>query len=390
MRAFPVHASILLCLLVASCTSEPLEFADWTIPVPEGTPIIEYAAVPMEQRTERIELVEDLVIGGGTDGSEHSFYRPRSVAVDDAGHIYVLDSGNHRVQVFDSDGKYSRTFGRKGQGPGELERPTTLTILSQRLFVSDRTLQRFAVWTLNGDLLGEVPFRRAGSLIDLSGINETLVGSTGTESNVYGGEFPWTAGTISAASGEYSPWLEFTVTLLPYVHRDRDGVPVFQPAGISVAYPKLAASSAGHLYLTRGDEYQIVALTATGRVKWALRVAMSAPRVTSEVIQGAIEKIREWIPDARPGEIPWPDRLAMIEELRVDGAGNLYVFPIAWPSPEGDEVPVDVYSPDGVRLFSGMISNRDWVTAQADYLYGFGESGTGDAVVVRYRLVEPF
>ena len=36
-----------------------LEFADWTIPVPEGTRIIEYPHVPLEERNERIELVEE-------------------------------------------------------------------------------------------------------------------------------------------------------------------------------------------------------------------------------------------------------------------------------------------------------------------------------------------
>ncbi len=383
-------AACSLCLLIASCTSEPLEFADWTIPVPEGTRIIEYAAVPMEKRTERIELVEDLVIGGDTDDPEYSFYRPSDIAVDHSGHIYVLDGGNHCVQVFDPYGEYIRTVGRKGQGPGELERPTALTILGQRLLVSDRTLQRLATWTLEGDVLGEVPFAGAGTLIDLSGVDETLVGSVGTESNAYGGDFAWSAGSISAASGEYSPWLEFTVTLLPFIRRNREEVPVFQPVEIPVAYPKLAASSAGHMYLTRGDEYQVVALTASGRAKWALRVAMSAPEVTSEVIQGAMEGVREWIPDARPAEVPWPERLAMVEDLRVDGLGNLYVFPVVWPSPEGDEVPVDVYLPDGALLFSGWMPNRDWIAAHGDFLYGFGESEAGNAMVVRYRLVEPF
>ena len=33
-----------LALLAASACSEPLEFADWTILVPEGTRVIEYAA----------------------------------------------------------------------------------------------------------------------------------------------------------------------------------------------------------------------------------------------------------------------------------------------------------------------------------------------------------
>ncbi len=60
----PAASSALASLLLSlSACAEPLEFADWTIPVPEGTRVIEYAAVPVEERTERIEVVEELVLG---------------------------------------------------------------------------------------------------------------------------------------------------------------------------------------------------------------------------------------------------------------------------------------------------------------------------------------
>ena len=78
-----VLASLLLSLL--ACSPTPLEFADWTIPVLEGTRIIEYAAVPIEERTERIELIEDLVIGEREAGPNYSFYRAVDLGVDDAG-----------------------------------------------------------------------------------------------------------------------------------------------------------------------------------------------------------------------------------------------------------------------------------------------------------------
>ena len=33
--------------------------------------------------------------------------------------IVVADCGNHRVQVFDSDGTFLRSFGHKGENDGE-------------------------------------------------------------------------------------------------------------------------------------------------------------------------------------------------------------------------------------------------------------------------------
>lgn len=45
---------------------------------------------------------------------------PVTFAVDDAGNIYIGDSGNYRILKFDKDGKYLTAVGEKGKGSGEL------------------------------------------------------------------------------------------------------------------------------------------------------------------------------------------------------------------------------------------------------------------------------
>jgi len=47
------------------------------------------------------------------------FYEPQDIEIGKNGLIYILDSGNNRIHVFDNSGKYIRTIGKKGQGPGE-------------------------------------------------------------------------------------------------------------------------------------------------------------------------------------------------------------------------------------------------------------------------------
>ena len=41
------------------------------------------------------------------------FYR--GVSVDEKGYIFVADSGNNRIQIFNPDGTFLRCFGRWGQ-----------------------------------------------------------------------------------------------------------------------------------------------------------------------------------------------------------------------------------------------------------------------------------
>ncbi|MEW5900623.1 MAG: NHL repeat-containing protein [Acidobacteriota bacterium] len=80
-----------------------------------------------------------------------AFHMPADVAVDAAGNIYVLDSGNHRIQKFSADGRYLATLGRKGQGPAEFQFPSSLEIDANRyLYVSDANNQRLQVLTPEG------------------------------------------------------------------------------------------------------------------------------------------------------------------------------------------------------------------------------------------------
>lgn len=98
----------------------------------------------------RLELVR--TIGELEAEDEHqALYMPNDVAVDRQGNLYVLDSGNHRVQKFGPDGKYLATIGRKGQGPGELFFPRSIDIdEAGNLYVSDPNNKRVQVLTPEG------------------------------------------------------------------------------------------------------------------------------------------------------------------------------------------------------------------------------------------------
>ena len=70
-----------------------------------------------------------LTLGGREVGPE-SFYsvNERTVGVDDASRIYVLDTDGHRLLVFDDEGRHLRTLGREGEGPGEIAWPIRLHV----------------------------------------------------------------------------------------------------------------------------------------------------------------------------------------------------------------------------------------------------------------------
>jgi len=86
----------------------------------------------------RLEPVRTI---GGPDSRDSgtAFYKPADIALDGEGNLYVLDAGNHRILKMDPDGGLIASFGRKGQGPGELQFPDGLAVgPGGKIYVSDK------------------------------------------------------------------------------------------------------------------------------------------------------------------------------------------------------------------------------------------------------------
>ena len=59
---------------------------------------------------------------------EEQFQSPWSVACNSRGDIVVADFNNHRIQVFDRNGKFLFKFGSKGKGKGQFDCPCNVTV----------------------------------------------------------------------------------------------------------------------------------------------------------------------------------------------------------------------------------------------------------------------
>ena len=79
---------------------------------------------------------------------------PQGIAVDSAGNIYVADTANNSVQVFNSLGNPWLTFGSSGTGNGEFFSPTGIAVDSDgKIYVADTNNNRVQVFNPNGGFL---------------------------------------------------------------------------------------------------------------------------------------------------------------------------------------------------------------------------------------------
>jgi len=76
-------------------------------------------------RKKKLEFVRGI---GGTGSLPGQFLRPEGVALDSRGMVYVTDTGNHRVQILRPDNQLHLWFGKQGVAPGELWHPSGIAV----------------------------------------------------------------------------------------------------------------------------------------------------------------------------------------------------------------------------------------------------------------------
>ena len=89
------------------------------IEIIEGVRHVHNPATPLHPKL-TVTFMEDLSLGGEKQAGDVMLYSPFLSFVDNNENIYITETQDLVIKVFNSDGKYIRTIGAKGSGPGEL------------------------------------------------------------------------------------------------------------------------------------------------------------------------------------------------------------------------------------------------------------------------------
>lgn len=126
-----------------------------------------YVADTWNHRIHKLDGEGNLVTAWGMPGQygpgdggvgQSRFFGPRGVVLGPDGRVYVTDTGNKRVQVFEPDGRFAFQWGGGGVIEGYLDEPVGIAVGPDgAIYVADTWNQRVQVFDQNGVFLRQWP-----------------------------------------------------------------------------------------------------------------------------------------------------------------------------------------------------------------------------------------
>ena len=365
MRHFKIMIVISLLLLSISCSKES--------GYPVRTEIIDEVKVitnPEYPRDGQVayQLEEELSIGEEEVDENYMFNQPQSVKASEDGSIYVLDRRDICIKVYDRQGKYQRTIGRQGQGPGEfgsgflyfdISSDGKIYIMDCRnscVIIMDKDGDFIHSYRLPGRLYGEMKTDKNNFIYFERKFTDEEARKTSIHRYNSNGDEILNYGTFKIVQ--------------PVIKRTKTKT--------TASSSRIAATTVwtidqeGKLYAGYGNKYQISVYNPNGSLSF--KFGRDYPLITNKNYDGT------------------PLRSKYVGVFNVitrhwffDENGNLWV---ETPSKEDiEEIVYDIFSPEGIYLKSTYLKYRI-LHFKNGKAYSIVTTDEGFKVVKRFRMIE--
>lgn len=367
--------SMLFMLMLLSASSLPARAGEWTgeIETIDGVVHVRNPAEPAEE--ERILEPELLWSYGEESGEDDVLIGAVTQAlIDDDGNSYLLDSHISQVIVYDSAGRFVRSMGRSGEGPGEFKIPITMGFLpGGRLGVVQMMPVRIAAFTLDGEALADFPALSAegfASVQEIIGVGESVV--IAQQSTSFNSQKITLTGNLFCLDENGNKKSKLWEKSF-----DQDMGDIVIGGESNTVLPVWAAGSKGNVYISPSyDRYRIDVMDLGGKTVHVIEREYESRKRTDEELERR-KKLLEQMPAGMGNmdiKIDKTDR--DILEMIVRDNGELWVFSSHSKDEQKDDVlgPFDVFDPEGryirnVGIAVDYESEKDTYFIQQDRLY---------------------
>jgi hypothetical protein len=315
---------IFLVLFWPACNKGQKSKSNASVEFIDGVEYIHNPGTPLHP-DKTVTFVEDLSISGEDKDGNIILFEPWLSLVDDNENIYIIERKDQVIKIFGSDGKYIKTIGAKGSGPGEFKSVAYLSVTKDgKLVAMDQTSRRTSFFDSSGRFLKSFQWRtgyysfimiKSSSYI----ISEIVysgdrrfdqlfvkeVDFNGKEIRSYGEFTPPEAKIIRQR--KYSLFFISPVTTSSIFAGDQDRGLFYHC--LNNKYIIEVYDTSGKLLRKIDRPYEPVAFTDKDAKEYRARVG----KVTNEFLRKAIE------------EMEMPKVKSIVERMYVDDEGNLWI-----------------------------------------------------------------
>jgi hypothetical protein len=311
----------------------------------------------------------------------------------DDGRVYILDSKNYKIYIFSPEGKFISSFGKKGEGPGEIKNFNSgdqLFVVNKHVLVADRS--RISYFSLDGTFEKSVIYLTQMKPREF--ISDEAFISAPVNPDLLGGKtakIKWynVNDKSEKVIAEYQPFKNAAAS-------DRgSGRTVTVVAVFSGVTPIMMVKYRNNrVYYGMCDTYTINRVDLKDKKTSSFSVEGREPREITPEIKKELAKGLGDIPQDLLEQIMdgLPKKASFYQDLVVDNRGFIYVF-LANPTAKPIQG-IDIFSPEGKYLYSSQLRFEEGSTIQAIYLRDnllviAVEDEEGTVKVVQYSIQLP-
>ena len=324
-------------------------------------------------------LRHELTIGQDETDPNSMFSRLRSIQVDDREDIYALDTKETKIKVFDKSGKFLRSFGKKGQGPGEIDRPTRMEMTrDSRLILADLGNNKLAFFGLDGNLVKELP---TGKNWALARLKLDSKGHIYAETRTFE-ETKWTS-----ELKRFGPDFRAATTLASFEEKRPD--PLFIQAFSRVFSFQTRSDDLLVWTIAQGDKYEFAICDETGKIIRRFNRAYDPVKIPGIIKERLTKEIMG--DQGIPAEVKFhvPSHFPSLEYFIIDDQDRLYVRTYAFEEQGGERwLYHDVFDAVGLYIARFLLPERELVfQVKKGKLYCLvQESEDGIPLIKRYSM----
>jgi len=324
-------------------------------------------------------LEEEFIIDSEKDDiAETGLTYIDSFDVDSEENIYFLNNKNPEgiIFKFDKKGNFIGSFGKKGQGPGEAQWPTSLKIFGQDEITFTDSHRKFLIFSKNGNLINEK------SIVStfISVVTPLDNGKYLIEKALFDTRAEYIMqNPLILCSSEFEEIKELERYKYPnYLTKKR-----FNGLVSHVVY----CVARERFYVGNPDRgYEICLYDQDGNLLKKIRKEYKPVEVSEEVKKSILERYDVPGFEEIKKKIYFPDEMLPYESFFTDDEGRLFVKTNE-KGKNHEEYMFDIFSPDGILIERKSLSGSlGWAIFKQNRLYCLREKESGYKELVVYKM----